>query len=77
MPRVTLSYRRDDSAAIARLIFGRLTRCYGAESVLDINGIEFGEDYRERVNQALRHSEHLLVLIGSRWLGPCPIGGHA
>lgn len=71
MPRVTLSYRRDDSAPTARLIFERLRAYYGPESVfMDIDSIEFGEDFRERIHHALRQTDYLLVLIGPRWLGP-------
>ena len=45
MPRVTLSYRRDDSAGIARLIFERLKPRYGGDSVfMDIDAIEFDRD---------------------------------
>jgi predicted ATPase len=76
MPRVTLSYRRDDSAAITRLLFERLTQRYGRESVfMDIDAIELGEDFRERIDRALRQTDYLLVMIGSRWLGPLPDGG--
>jgi hypothetical protein len=71
MPRVTLSYRRDDSAGIARLIFERLKPRYGGDSVfMDIDAIEFGEDYRDKIHQALGQTDFLLVLIGQRWLGP-------
>jgi hypothetical protein len=75
MPRVTLSYRRDDSAGIARLIFERLKPRYGGDSVfMDIDAIEFGEDYRDKIHQALGQTDFLLVLIGPRWLGPTPSG---
>jgi hypothetical protein len=75
MPRVTLSYRRDDSAGIARLIFERLKPRYGGDSVfMDIDAIEFGEDYRDKIHQALGQTDFLLVLIGPRWLGPTPGG---
>jgi hypothetical protein len=71
MPRVTLSYRREDSAGIARLIFERLKPRYGADSVfMDIDAIEFGEDYRDKIQHALGQTDFLLVLIGPRWLGP-------
>jgi uncharacterized membrane protein YhaH (DUF805 family) len=71
MPRVTLSYRRDDSAAIARLVFEHLRSRYGLDNVfVDIDSIEFGEDYRERIHHALGRTDYLLVLIGSKWLGP-------
>jgi len=75
MPRVTLSYRRDDSAGIARLIFERLRSRYGHDSVfMDIDAIELGEDYRERIHHALSNTDYLLVLIGPRWLGPLDAG---
>lgn len=71
MPRVTLSYRRDDSAAIARLMFEHLRSRYGLDNVfVDIDSIEFGEDYRERIYHALGRTDYLLVLIGPKWLGP-------
>lgn len=37
---------------------------------MDIDAIEFGEDYRKRIYHALRQTDYLLVLIGTRWLGP-------
>jgi hypothetical protein len=41
---------------------------------MDIDAIEFGEDYRERIHHALRQTDYLLVLIGPRWLGPMANG---
>ena len=71
MPRVTLSYRRDDSSGAARAIYDRLRSRYGPDSVfMDIDAIQFGEDYRKRIHQALRQTDYLLVLIGPKWLGP-------
>ncbi|HTU68973.1 MAG TPA: TIR domain-containing protein [Candidatus Baltobacteraceae bacterium] len=75
MPRVTLSYRREDSAGLARLIFERLKNRFGAGAVfMDFDAIEFGQDYRERIDDALRQTDYLLLLIGPRWLGPLTAG---
>jgi|GEM_PF-4146981 hypothetical protein len=75
MPRVTLSYRREDSSAAARAIYDRLRARYGLDSVfMDIDAIEFGEDYRKRIYSALRETDYLLVLMGQRWVGPLPTG---
>ena len=34
-----------------------------------------GEDFRERIDRALRQTNYLLVVIGARWLGPLPGDG--
>ena len=71
MPRITVSYRRDDSSAAARAIYDRLRTRYGSDSVfMDIDVVDLGEDYRKRIYQAISQTDCLLVLIGPRWLGP-------
>jgi len=75
MPRVTISYRRDDSPATARAIYERLRSRYGANAVsMDVDDLELGEDYRKRISQAISQTDCLLVLIGPRWLGPTESG---
>jgi hypothetical protein len=71
MPRIAISYRREDSAAITGRIFDRLTAQYGSDSVFrDIDNIPLGVDFREHINAMLAETDITLVIIGKRWLGP-------
>ncbi|WP_375457911.1 hypothetical protein [uncultured Enterovirga sp.] len=54
MPRIAISRRRADSAAISGRLFDRLTQHYGTGSVLmDIDEIPFGIDFREHIAEVL------------------------
>jgi len=54
MPKIVVSYRRQDSEAITGRIRDRLANHYGEQSVfMDIDSIPFGADFRERVSEAL------------------------
>jgi hypothetical protein len=71
MPRITISYRRSDSAGTTGRIYDRLANHYGRDSVfVDIDAIPFGVDFREHIDDALKKTEFLLVVIGPEWLGP-------
>src|SRR6266851_581509 len=71
MPRITISYRRDDSGVITGRIFDRLAAHYGRESVFrDIDDIPPGVDFRKHINGILDASDIVLAIIGPRWLGP-------
>jgi TPM domain/TIR domain len=75
MPRVVISYRRSDSAAIAGRIADQFKTRFGEDSVfMDIDNIPFGVDYRDHIKRELLKSEFLVVLIGPRWLAPDPDG---
>jgi hypothetical protein len=67
MPRVVISYRRSDSAAIAGRIADQLKARFGEDSVFII---PFGVDYRDHIERELLKSESLIVVIGPRWLAP-------
>jgi peptidoglycan hydrolase-like protein with peptidoglycan-binding domain len=70
MPRITISYRRDDSGVITGRIFDRLAAHYGRESVFrDIDNIPPGADFREHIAKVLDESDILLAIVGPRWLG--------
>ena len=75
MPRVVISYRRSDSAAIAGRIADQLKTRFGEDSVfMDIDNIPLGVDYRVHIRGELLKSEILIVVIGPRWLAPDPDG---
>jgi hypothetical protein len=70
MPKIAISYRRSDSSAITGRIFDRLAAHYGKESVfMDIDNIPFGTDFRAHIQEVLRETEVLIVVIGPHWLG--------
>src|SRR5579872_790637 len=71
MPRITISYRREDSGVITGRIFDRLVGHYGRDSVFrDIDNIPLGVDFREHINEVLDASDVVLAIVGPRWIGP-------
>src|SRR5262249_33676812 len=71
MPRITISYRRDDSGVITGRIFDRLAAHYGRDAGFpDIDSIPPGPGFREHINTVLDESDMLLTMVGPRWLGP-------
>jgi hypothetical protein len=68
MPKIVISYRRQDSEAITGRIRDRLAGQYGGESVfMDIDSIPFGLDFREQIGDALLHTDILIAIIGTKW----------
>ena len=54
MPRIFISYRRDDSAGHAGRLFDRLVDHFGRDQVfIDIDTIKPGLDFVEVVQQAI------------------------
>jgi hypothetical protein len=71
MPKIVLSYRRADSAAVAGRIFDHLVAHYGKDAVfMDIDNIPYGDDFRVHIGEALEATDALLVVVGPRWLDP-------
>jgi hypothetical protein len=69
MPGVFISYRRDDSAGFAGALERELGSRIGPEHVfIDIKSIEGGTDFPVAIDEAIKSSEIVLILIGSRWL---------
>jgi hypothetical protein len=67
---VFLSYRRDDSQAVARLIFERLGAKVGPGNVFfDVDGIPIGVDFRDHMFEQLVKCSTLLAIVGRDWLG--------
>lgn len=68
---VAMSYRRDDSEAIAGRLFDRLSGYFGRETVFrDIESIAIGTDFRVQVEQALTACGVVVAVIGRNWRGP-------
>jgi len=73
MPRITISYRRDDSDVITGRIFDRLSAHYGRETVFrDIDSIPLGVDFRKHVNSVIDDTDIMIAVVGPKWIGPRP-----
>jgi len=71
LPRLTISYRRDDSGVITGRIFDRLAAHFGRDAVFrDIDNIPAGADFRKHINAVLDETDVVLAIIGPKWIGP-------
>jgi hypothetical protein len=71
MPRITISYRRDDSGVITGRIFDRLVGHYGRNAVFrDIDNIPLGVDFRKHIEHVFDSSDIVLAIVGPHWVGP-------
>src|ERR1700686_5256903 len=71
MPRISISYRRDDSGAITGRIFDRLVARYGRDAIFrDIDDVPIAVDFRHHVDRMLGASDIVLAIVGPHWVGP-------
>jgi hypothetical protein len=76
MSRLFISYRRADSQEVTGRIYDRLIKRFSAQSVFrDIDSIPLGLPFPEVLNQALKQTDLVLVVIGSAWLTVRDQGG--
>jgi peptidyl-prolyl cis-trans isomerase A (cyclophilin A) len=67
--RILISYRRDDSAYATGWLYERLVARFGPERIFkDIDSIQYGEDFVEKITRELASCEILLAVIGKSWL---------
>src|SRR5215467_12068930 len=70
MPRISISYRRDDSLDITGRIFDRLAGYFGREAVFrDIDSIPLGVDFRRHIDRVFDESDIIVAIVGPRWIG--------
>ncbi len=70
MPKVFISYRRNDSASNAGRIYDRLEGRFGQGQVfMDVDTIRPGLDYVDVVQEAVGSCDALIAVIGREWLG--------
>lgn len=75
MPRIVISYRREDTAGHAGRLHDRLVQEFGKEEVfLDTDIIAPGDDWLAAIERALAQCESLVAVIGRRWLLPTERG---
>lgn len=69
MPRIFISYRRDDSVGYAGRLYDTLAGCFGKEQVfMDVDTIRAGEDFVKAIHQSVGACNVLIALIGPNWL---------
>jgi hypothetical protein len=67
---IALSYRRDDSMAVAGRLYDRLHSAFGRRNVfMDFDSIPAGVDFREHISRTIEQSRVVIVLIGPHWVG--------
>ena len=67
--RIFISYRRQETAWPAGRLYDELVEHFPAEQVFkDVDSIEPGEDFVERITAAVASCDVLLALIGPQWL---------
>jgi TIR domain len=67
--RVFISYRRQETALPARELYDVLVAELGADRVFkDVDDIQPGDDFVERIQSAVGSCQVLLTLIGPQWL---------
>jgi hypothetical protein len=73
---VFISYRRDDAEGHAGRLRDWLVRRFGEERVFqDVDGIEPGEDFVDKLGQKLAECHVLLAVIGRQWLAAVDAAG--
>ena len=74
--RIFINYRRQDTPWPARELYNVLAGRFGDERVFkDVDTIEPGDDFVERITAAVDACDVLLALIGPRWLEPAEATG--
>jgi streptogramin lyase len=69
MPDVFISYRRGDAAGHAGRVYDGLnSRFHRSRVFMDVDAIEPGVDFVERIQLAVASCDVLLVLIGETWI---------
>ena len=69
MPKIFISYRRDDTGGHAGRLYDRLVQHFGRENVfIDVDTIGPGVDFVEAVNHAVAACDRLIAVIGRDWL---------
>jgi hypothetical protein len=65
---IFISYRREETAANARLLYSRLSEHFGTNRVfMDVDSIAIGADFTRELTEAVSQCKVLLVLIGRNW----------
>jgi hypothetical protein len=76
MPKIFISYRREDSAYPAAAIRTRLASEFGnADIFFDVDSIPPGHDFRVHIGNKVGECDYVIVVIGRSWLTVCDEDG--
>ena len=76
MPRLFLSYRRDDTAGYAGRLSDGLSSRFGRSQVFrDIDAVPPGVNFVKHTDEAIGACDYVLLLIGDKWLSATTKGG--
>src|SRR5262249_11629205 len=68
--KLFINYRREDTRHAAGRLYDQLIVHFGKEQVfMDIDQIEFGDDFVEVINRKVGACDIAIVMIGRHWLG--------
>ncbi len=74
--RIFISYRRQDSAGYAGRLFDRLSNRFEQANIfMDIDTIELGVDFVQKIQEAVGDCDVLLAVIGPSWLNVTNMDG--
>ncbi len=69
MPKIFISYRRDDSQSVADRLHEKLEGHFSARNVFfDVDSIPVGRNFVEYLDEQVSQCDVLLAVIGRRWL---------
>jgi formylglycine-generating enzyme required for sulfatase activity len=76
MPRIFVSYRRDETEYVATALHEKLTARFGGSSVfVDVDAIPAGRNFRQHLERAVGECDVVLAVIGKHWLDVCDEAG--
>jgi len=76
MSGIFVSYRHDDAAGYADLVYERLAARFGGDRVfMDVDSLKPGVDFGEEIDAYVGSCEVLIALIGRRWLAAMDAAG--
>jgi hypothetical protein len=75
--RVFISYRREDSAALAGRVQDRLEHEFGCENLfMDVDTVRLGVDFVEVIREEVAKCDVLFAVVGPNWLNARDEEGH-
>lgn len=67
---IAISYRREDSSPAAGRLYDRLLAEFGPGNVfMDFDSIDYGVDFRKKIQQTLEQAQVVIAVIGPAWMG--------
>ncbi len=68
MPKIFISYRREDSQYVTDIVYEKMSQHFGKDNVfLDVGSIPLGVDFRQYLSDQIKANDVVLVIIGPDW----------